>query len=271
MISSTLGKDFLLVSGLKYISKSTNKIIEIPPEKIVQVIVNSNLYLASLIPMFEEIGFDIYETLGQRNLSGFVGEVFVKSFQKLIDGYACNPHGDGRPDILDVTSKTSFSYFQNYCFSQNEDDKPSPIRSSLAPFKFGGLEVKSTIGNPVHNYKALLERDLNLTGFSVGLPRINYLKTITYWGHHTSCENLVGLYYDYAKEVNGAPQIFAVMHSELDSKTDWNTVSVGRVGSKKTSNTSLTPSGKGKLFNNVIAVTRKKAYLEKLKSIGLNL
>ena len=59
------------------------------------------------------------------------------------------------------------------------------------------------------------------------------------------------------------------MHSELNKNEDWHAVSVGKEGSKKTSNTSLTGQGKNKLFNNTKIVINDERYIQKLKSVGL--
>jgi hypothetical protein len=132
------------------------------------------------------------------------------------------------------------------------------------------MEVKATIGNPINGYKHQLSK-LGISEFYVGMPRIDYLSTITYWGHHTSCENLIGLFYDYYKELNGVPQILVVMQSELIPAVDWNKVSIGKIEPKKTSNTSLSPSGCEKLFKNPIVVINNIKYITKLRESGLSI
>ena len=221
--------------------------------------------------MFHELDFDVFEGLGQRNLSGFIGEVFVHSFAKLTPDYASNPHADGRPDLLDLSSQVSRDYLSQQCFTKTEEGQTMPVRHLLAPYRYGGLEVKCSIGSPIAQYKKALEKDLGKTNFEIGLPRINYLNTITYWGHHVDCENLLGLYYDYYDPADGVPQILAVMHSELVGEEDWTKVSVVNAGSKKTSNTSLNSAGKIKMFNGVVAVIEDNRYLENLSRIGLSL
>lgn len=259
---------FIPGSPISYTSKAQQSGATVSPETTIDVVVNANRYLFSLAAFFEDAEFDFYEAMGQRNLSGFVGEVFVKSFAKVVDGYGDNPHADGRPDILDLTSEEAANHLERDCFA-DRDGEPVPRRSLLAPFDYGGLEVKASIGSPVAKYKAKLAEDLGVSAFSVGMPRIDYLDTIMYWGHHASCENLIGLYYDYVPELDSAPQILLVMHSELEVAVDWNKVSVGRSTSKKTSNTSLTKTGRDKLYSNVVAVIDDERYLSRLRVRGI--
>src|SRR5690606_20381185 len=124
-----------------------------------------------------------------------------------------------------------------------------PNKRYLAPFSYGGLEVKSTIGTPINNYVKRLRIELGIDEFYVGIPRIDYLYSINYWGHHAGCDNLVGVYYDYCEKMDGSPQIMAVMHAVLDPDADWNQLSIGKPGSKKTSNTALSASGCQKILN----------------------
>ena len=154
--------------------------------------------------MFDELNFDIYDVLGQINLSGFVGEVFSNSLVKIKKNLLLNPHADGRPDLLDLNTDTSQSYFDKCCIEEI-DGRVVPKRSNLAPYKFGGVEVKFSIGSPKANYKNLLFESMGTTKFELGIPRIDYLNTITYWGHHQSCENLLGLYYDYYESAGCVP------------------------------------------------------------------
>jgi hypothetical protein len=63
----------------------------------------------------------------------------------------------------------------------------------------------------------------------------------------------------------------AVMHAELVPSKDWSKVSIGKAGSKKTSNTSLSSSGIEKIFANPIVVRDQRVYLDKLREIGLKI
>jgi hypothetical protein len=106
-------------------------------------------------------------------------------------------------------------------------------------------------------------------GFEVGMPRVGGLRSITYWAHHTHSENLIGLYYDFVEARRGMPQVLAVMHAELDCKVDWRRVSVGKAGSKKTSNTCLTSCGRAKLQGGVVTIVNDARYQDALRGCGL--
>lgn len=259
--------NYLENNPVSFISKSTGNLYTIPSNEIIEIIVKSNTYLNNISKIFEDINFNIFDILGQRNISGFIGEIFNNFFSKNINGFQINPHTDGRPDILDLTSKIAKLYYSK-SFKKLENNQ-LPIKSNFAPFKFGGIEVKATIGN-FNNYKKKLKQK-GITSLQVGTSRVDYLTSITYWGHHPNCENLLGIYYDYIEELNHVPQIIAIMHSELTPPTDWNKISIGNTGSKKTSNTSLTSSGVQKLKRNPIAVLDEKKYVNKLIDIGLQI
>jgi len=264
-------EDFFVGNPIVYRNDLTNREITIPGESVLTAVVNTNLYLHQLSLLFQELDFPIYGTLGQRNISGFIGEVFSRTFVSQVPGYLNNPHADGRPDLIDVSSPEAHAHFHEECIFLGTCGSKSHKKQLLTPFRFGGMEVKSTIGSNSSEYKQRLKAELRIDEFQVGIPRINYLSTITYWGHHTSCENLLALYYDYCSSLNGTPQVMAVMHASLDSNVDWHKVSTGKTGSKKTSNTSLTLSGKSKLLNNPIVVCKNPLYLERLSAIGMNL
>jgi len=243
--------------------------IEVPASDVISIVAKANNYLLALKNLFKELDFNIYKTLGQRNLSGFIGEVFSRVFARELRGFMVNPHADGRPDLLDVSTDVALQYYRNECFTRSKDGSTAPNKSLLAPFRYGGIEVKASIGNPSSDYRALLREHEGLNSFSVGMPRVKYLSSITYWGHHPDCDNLLGLYYDYYQELDGTPQIAAVMHAELDPSKDWSKVSIGKPGSKKTSNTSLSSSGVGKILRNPVVVRNDPVYLEKLRGVGL--
>ena len=199
---------FQAYAPVAYQSKASECQVRVPPEAIVEVIASSNTYLYSLAAFFEDADFDFYDNIGQRNLSGFIGEVFANAFVKQVAGYAVNPHADGRPDLLDLATRAARRHLEHECFQPGERN-PVPLKTPLAPFRYGGLEVKTSIGSPVSGYKKRLAANEGVASFSIGMPRIDYLRSITYWGHHASCDNLLGLYYDYVPELDASPRFFS--------------------------------------------------------------
>ena len=263
--------DYKAIQSISYVSTATGEQVTIGPRDVVAVVVDANKYLVALQDLFAPLSFEVYRELGQRNLSGFVGEVFTNFFAKRVHDFRVNPHADGRPDLLDLSSPVALQHLTRDCLIQTEEGYSMPVRALLAPFKYGGIEVKSSIGSPVANYKARLTQSRGVTGFQVGEARVDYLGSITFWGHHTSCGSLLGLYYDYSAIHDGAPQIMAVMYAQLNPEVDWHVVSTGKAGSKKTSNTSLTPSGQAKLMAGVVAIRNDPRYLSKLHECGLRI
>ena len=58
-------------------------------------------YFDDLIHRISEFEVDVFEILGLRNLSAFVGEVFAAAYRHTTDGlFEKNPHQDGYPDLL---------------------------------------------------------------------------------------------------------------------------------------------------------------------------
>jgi hypothetical protein len=236
---------------------------------IAKVVVASNQFLKGLADMFKELDIQFFNLLDQRNLSGFIGEVFSHHFGKIVGGFAANPHPDGRPDILDVSTPESLAAYK--AGLRGERGQQVAIRSHFNPFPFGGLEVKCTIGSPSAKDKRNLKEAHGLDNFPVGFPRIAYISKLTYWAHHTSCSNLIGLYYDYCAGLNNIPQIMAVMHAEFGEQESWHALSVGKEGSKKTSNTSLTPAALEKLLAGLVVLSKDMSYREVLQRIGVRI
>jgi hypothetical protein len=269
----TLSQDndrFLEISPIKYHSAASGAVEEIAAREVVDALVETNRFLESISKDFRVLGFDLYQELQQRNLSGFVGEVFTRFFAHSSRRFVKNPHADGRPDLLDVVREPAAEWLTKRCHLDDGRGNRVPDRSNLAPFKYGGLEIKASIGSPRANHKVTLRASGAESSFQIGMPRVTYLGTITYWAHHVYCDNLVGLYYDFYAPRGGVPQVLAVMHAELDAAEDWAEISVGKPGSKKTSNTSLTASGRAKMFGGVVAVIKDETYRQALKRCGLS-
>jgi hypothetical protein len=213
----------------------------------------TNKYLAELPTLFESTIVQFYTTLNQRNLSGFIGEVFKHVLFSLNQKFVPNPHPDGRPDILNLTASETWDYFEEMCF-----DKVSraPLREYLAPFKYGGVEVKSTIGNTP-----------NAGNLGIGESRSHLITGLNYWAHHAHKCNLLGIYYDYCNLTYCSPQIKGLIYCDL-VEVDWHKVSVGRPDRKKTSNTSLNQEGVSKLKRSLIMHSSEEKYVQMFCRLG---
>lgn len=152
----------------------------------------------SLIDKIYSFDVDISEILGMRNLSAFIGELYVSSFSKVSGGvFLKNPHQDGYPDLLlmDTRGKREFEVIRE----RNGLREKAPF----SPFSRGGVEVKATCGSvptPAQCAKLGLEKP------GIGDQRIDLLKGYDWKAHHRETNNLVGLLWDF---IEGRPRIVA--------------------------------------------------------------
>lgn len=236
--------------------------------EIINAANSTNVYLIKLNSVFSEMGFNLFAILGQRNISGVIGEIFSHFLAAGNDMLVNNPHPDGRPDVLCVPNKKVGEYLES-CFTLI-GGKRIPLKTKLAPFEFGGLEVKCTIGDPIPGYKEKLQKDHHINDFSIGFSRIEYLSNLNWWAHHTKSSRMLGLYYDYSKNHGGVPQLMAGFFGELGAE-NWTKVSTGNIDHKKTSNTSLNSVGKAIMKSHPVFVVDNDYYIGALKNIGVAL
>lgn len=234
---------------------------------LVEAANETNEYIQNLVSLFGELGFDIFYSLGQRNISGFIGEIYKNILANKFDNLIPNPHPDGRPDILSLDTEEIKEYYAT-CF-RNINGRLMPIKDMLTPFQFGGLEVKCSIGSSGNLQTTRFIADYGHS-FSLYEPRVGYLNGITWWAHHSNSSNLLGLYYDYYEPTNKVPQVIAALYSELSSD-DWHKVSTGNPNNKKTSNTSLNKTGLQKMKSNCVFCCSDKNYVEQLRKIGFTI
>jgi hypothetical protein len=211
-------------------------------------------FLAEVPSLFDMSSNRFYSILNQRNLSGLVGEIFKHAMHRATPGLIPNPHPDGRPDLLDLRMKAVAAYFAEECFDPVSN---APIRTMFAPFKFGGLEIKATIGGITR-----------ANGLGIGLSRAYAIKGINYWAHHRHKCDLIGLYYDFDENLRGSPQIKAIFFASIEEE-HWEKVSTGKPGRKKTSNTSLTKEGRSRIMRGIVAFDNNEYYSSTLRRIGV--
>jgi len=213
----------------------------------------TNKYLSELPGLFDSNVVHFYTTLNQRNLSGFVGEVYKHVLHGLSPDFVPNPHPDGRPDILTLREPSVRRYFESVCF---DPESKAPIREHLAPFKYGGIEIKSSIGNTP-----------NAGSLEIGQSRSTLITGLNYWAHHAHACTLLGIYYDYCGIANNSPQVKGLIFCEL-TVSDWHKVSIGRPDRKKTSNTSLNQVGVGKLRKSLVMHSSEPSYVSMFSRLG---
>ena len=193
---------------------------------------------------------DIAATLGLRNLSAFVGELFAAALGKASDGLlAPNPHQDGYPDLLLMDA-----YGREVWRDLGEQlDEKTPF----SPFAGGGVEVKATCGS-VPTPAVCKRRGLKRP--QLGDTRIGCLQGYDWKSHHRGTNNLVGLLWDF---VAGRPRVAAVFYAGNLSRDDWGKVVQPRTdGGRTTSVSIMARSGIRKMYEGWLCVLSTGGYRE---------
>src|SRR3989344_9313143 len=85
------------------------------------------------ISKLDEVADGLFATLGMRNLSAFIGEMFAAALAKASNGFLVkNPHQDGYPDLLVMTRGGKELYTS--LVNNLRDKRP------FSPFLAGGME-----------------------------------------------------------------------------------------------------------------------------------
>lgn len=192
---------------------------------------------------------DIFSLLGMRNLSAFLGEVFVTSFVKSSNGmFVKNPHQDGYPDLLAMTPQGIKEWKR--LINNLQDKRP------FSPFVPGGIEVKATCGSlPT---PAIFSK-WNLKKPTIGDNRIKFVTGYDWKSHHRETNNLMGIFWDFIK---GVPMIVALFYCTELAQEDWGAIIQPRVnGGRTTSVSIMTRTGVSKMYNGWIAVLNDEDYI----------
>ena len=228
------------------ISTSDGRNPTIPTDFILPAIEHTH----SVIEEISKFDVDIFSILGMRNLSAFVGEVFVTSCVKASNGMLVrNPHQDGYPDLL-LMDKNGKSLFDSLKDALRD-------KSPFSPFKTGGIEVKATCGSvPTES----ILRKKNRTKPNVGETRLDILKSYDRKAHHRETNNLFALLWDF---VDGLPKIRAIFYSDLLVESDWCKIIEPKEGGGRTTSVSImTREGVSKLYQNWLLVEKNPKLLK---------
>ena len=193
---------------------------------------------------------DIFNVLGMRNLSAFIGELFVASMVKTNGSYfRKNPHQDGYPDLLAMTKVGKKEWER--LINNLQDKKP------FSPFKTGGIEIKATCGS-VPTPKQLQNKGLKKP--EIGESRIKVVRGYDWKSHHRETNNLMGIFWDF---INGSPRIIALFYCQELSKEDWGKIIKPKEsGGRTTSVSIMTRVGVHKMYKNWIAVIKDNRYID---------
>lgn len=200
---------------------------------------------------------NIFEVLGMRNLSSFVGELFAASLRNATGNmFARNPHQDGYPDLLLLDAAGEGMYESLRQAGQLREKGP------FSPFANGGLEVKATCGSvptPAECARRGLGEKPNL-----GDQRIAVMKAYDWKAHHRETNNLIGIIWDF---VDGIPNVIAVFLGTNLTEDDWGNIIQPRDGGGRTTSVSImTRSGVRKMYDNWILVADDTRYINFLNS-----
>ena len=203
-----------------------------------------------VIAKIGEFDVDIFGTLGMRNLSAFIGEVFASSLAKVADGLLMrNPHQDGYPDllILNEEGKQEIERLKNNL----RDKKP------FSPFKHGGIEVKASCGSvptPATLQKRGLQKPI------IGDTRINLMTGYDWKAHHRETINLVGVLWDF---LDHKPTIVAIFYSNRIGPSDWGEIISPKKGGGRTTSVSImNRKGVRKMYEGWVAVLKDRRYVD---------
>lgn len=192
----------------------------------------------------------LFEILGMRNLSAFVGEVFVRAMAAASKGMLVkNPHQDGYPDLLAMTQEGKALLKK---LEGNMRDK-----SPFSNFATGGIEVKATCGSvptpAVFAKKGLHKPDM-------GDARIEVMTGYDWKAHHRETNNLIGIVWDF---IGGAPAIVGLFYCSTLEITDWGKIVKPKEGGGRTTSVSImTREGIKKMYRGWLAVIDDGRYIE---------
>src|SRR3989344_1630048 len=142
------------------------------------------------ISKLDEVSDGLFSTLGMRNLSAFIGEMFAAALAKASKGFLVkNPHQDGYPDLLVMTDEGKALL---KTLEQNMQDK-----KPFSDFASGGIEVKATCGS-VPTPAVFAKKGLKKP--EIGDQRIAFVRGYDWKAHHRLTNNLFGLVWDFIEK-----------------------------------------------------------------------
>jgi hypothetical protein len=243
--------DFLQTDTPIQIIKPNGKTHKINASIIKTAIDGTHLVFSRFAGFKAEFDIDVFELLGMRNLSAFVGEVFVAAMVKASGGMLKkNPHQDGYPDLLlcDAEGRQIMKALTKS--GQMREKGP------FSNFANGGIEVKATCGS-VPSATHYSNRGQNKPG--IGTQRILVAKGYDWKAHHRETNNLMGIYWDF---IDGVPAIAAVFFSNALTVDDWGKIVQPRDGGGRTTSVSIMQkSGIAKMYDGWRFVINDERYV----------
>lgn len=254
--------DYILNGDCDYIVAEGSSILT--TEDVLNAIHWANDALISINSATREFDINVFDTLGMRNLSGMVGEVFGKSVKYYSGGrLEGNLHQDGYPDLLLVDTEDKLTYYHS--LYRVEGDKKYPYnKRDFSPFRYGGIEVKATCGS-TPTATETTPKPL------IGEQRFQIVNAFDWKAHHRDTNNLLGVLWDF---IDGVPTIVACFFRNDLTVDDWGRIVQPREGGGRTTSVSIMNSGGvSKMCIGWVAVINDPVYTSKLsarKWIGID-
>jgi hypothetical protein len=218
---------------------------ELDAETVLRAIHRSH----EIIAKFSSFEVDVFQILGMRNLSAFVGEIFAAALAKeRPDTLRKNPHQDGYPDLLIIDEVGSAEWAR--LASRLRDKAP------FSPFATGGFEVKATCGS-VPTPDVCRRRGFEKP--DIGDSRLPVLSGYDWKAHHRETNHLFGIVWDFIDRV---PAIVAVFYSSDLTTNDWGRIVQPTEGGGRTTSVSImSKDGIKKMYNGWVLVATQPDYL----------
>ncbi len=202
----------------------------------------------SIVDKLAGFEVNVFEILGMRNLSAFVGEVFAAAMKlEHPEILQQNPHQDGYPDLLlmDDDGRSAWDALS----------KRLREKGPFSPFPTGGFEVKATCGSvptPAVCQKRGFEKP------DIGEQRIHVATGYDWKAHHRETNHLFGIYWDF---IEGCPTIAAVFYRGDLVEDDWGKIVQPKQGGGRTTSVSIMArDGVKKMYEGWVAVINSKSY-----------
>ena len=202
----------------------------------------------SIVDKLASFEVNVFEILGMRNLSAFVGEVFAASMiLEHPELLRKNPHQDGYPDLLLMDDDGNAAWA---ALSKRLREK-----GPFSPFPTGGFEVKATCGS-VPTPAACLKRGFDKP--DIGEQRIHVATGYDWKAHHRETNHLFGIYWDF---IEGCPTIVAVFYRADLVENDWGKIVQPKEGGGRTTSVSImTRDGVKKMYEGWVTVINSSTY-----------
>jgi len=215
---------FLVSQHLSHEQLSFGKMADarfvLEPMNIARCVLSANKTIQLLHRVTLAFSINLFELLGLRNLSSFIGEIFKAQVLAHNSGlFISNPNQDGYPDLCALTPKGL-----EYVEKNTSAGILNSAKDLWSPYPFGGIEVKATCGNTPNS--RILPKP------KIGDSRIPILVDAEWKAHHQHTNYLLGVYWDFVEAV---PAILAAFYSNRLTPADWGNMVVPKDGSRSTS------------------------------------